>query len=229
MNTPPPIALQSAARIIARTATVFRVSVEEITGPGRQRPIVYARQAACWVLRRSPWLLQTSGHHSTHKGSGSGAARFGPPAPVLRSFNRIGELLGGKDHSSVLYHVAQAEARRITDPEWRAMLDALLADRAPPAVKFLAPARPAKPAARQIRHRNDFTLAAGDDPYLADTDAAKRHRGSIALAEALAAYQAGGQSRTKPKEYPHETPHEIHQSNLKIYRVDDSAGVMGSG
>ena len=190
MITPPPIALQSATRIIARTAAAFRVTVEDITGRGRQRHIVHARQAACWALRRSPWLLQTSGHHSTHKGSGSGAARFGPPAPVLRSFPRIGELLGGKDHSSVRYHVAQAEARRTTDPEWRAMLDALLGDRVPPPVKFLAAARAAKPAARQIRHRNDFTLAAGDDPHLADTDAAQRHRGSIALAEALAAYQA---------------------------------------
>lgn len=191
MITPPPIALQSATRIIARTAAAFRVSVEDITGQGRQRPIVHARQAACWALRRSPWLLQTSGHHST----ASGAARFGPPAPVLRSFPRIGELLGGKDHSSVLYHVAQAEARRATDPEWRAMLDALLSDRAAPfgisaPVKFLGPARAAKPAARQIRHRNDFTLAAGDDCQFADTDAAKRQRGSIMLAEALAAYQA---------------------------------------
>ena len=195
MITPPPIALQSATRIIARTAAAFRVTVEDITGQGRQRHIVHARQAACWALSRSPWLLQTSGHHSTHKGSGSGAARFGPPAPVLRSFPRIGALLGGKDHSSVLYHVAQAEARRITDPEWRAMLDALLADRAPPLLRPAYPERvegprAAKPATRQIRHRNDFTLAPDDDRHLADTDAAKRQRGSIALAEALAAYQA---------------------------------------
>lgn len=159
-----------AQQIIARTAQAFGVAVAELTGPSRLGYIVRARQAACWALRRAP-------------------LRYGPQGEAhRRSFPRIGALLGGKDHSSIIYHTRQAEARRASDPEWRALLDALLCG-AP--VPLIACIRPAAPPPRQIRARSDFALTDACPRELADTDAAKRQAASLALGAALAAYHAG--------------------------------------
>lgn len=166
---------QTATLIIARTATAFRLEPDDITGPSRLRPNVRARQAAAWVLRHSPHFIDHS--------------QEGAPIPVRRSLPRIAGLLGRSDHSTISYHLAQAEHRRDKDPDWRALLDGLLGGALPAKINFIPPPPKLARPPRQIRHRNDFKLQPDDDPHLADTDAAKRQHGTLALAAALAAYQ----------------------------------------
>lgn len=90
----------SLLRIRALCAEAFRVSEEDMIGMRRWRHLVHARQAACWVVRRA--------------------------RPKL-SYPRIGVLLGGRDHSTVIHAVRQAEYRIARDPALAARLDALVA------------------------------------------------------------------------------------------------------
>jgi len=84
--------------LISLIASAFGLSADDLTGPSRMRHIVLARQAACWVLRQASPLSQTE----------------------------IGRLLGGRDHTTIGYSIAQIERRIASDPLLRAQLHSLL-------------------------------------------------------------------------------------------------------
>jgi hypothetical protein len=65
------------------------------------RHIVPARQVAAWVLRRASPL----------------------------SLDQIGCLLGGRDHTTIGYSIAQVELRMACDPAYAALLSSLLPQR----------------------------------------------------------------------------------------------------
>ena len=71
-----------------------------IAGKGRAGPAVRARQAVCWAIRR-------------HYGE-------------TWSYPMIGRALGGRDHSTVIHAVRQAEIRRERDSDFAALCDILL-------------------------------------------------------------------------------------------------------
>src|SRR6185503_17800716 len=85
--------------LIILVATVFGVSAADLIGRSRMRIVVEARQAAAWVLRRAC------------------------PALALAD---IGRLLGGRDHTTIIYSLQQIEQRMANDPQLRAQMHALL-------------------------------------------------------------------------------------------------------
>src|SRR5438876_10209105 len=70
--------------ILSHTADVFRRSPDELIGRSRKRPIVEARQAAMWAMRR----------------------RY----PSL-SLEMIGTALGGRHYSTVMHALVAVEER----------------------------------------------------------------------------------------------------------------------
>lgn len=116
----------SPTLLVAAIAVTFDLSVEELTGPSRQRHVVHARQAAAWVLRRAYASIR---------------------------LETIATLLGWRDHTTVIHAIAQVERRRQDNPELAALLDDLVATPAPPRPIFLHQAsqpreRPPAPAVR---------------------------------------------------------------------------------
>jgi chromosomal replication initiator protein len=94
--------------LIASVAAAFDLTIADLTGRSRQRHIAEARQAAAWVLRRaSPLSLET-----------------------------IGQVLGGRDHTTIGYSITQVEARCAADPAYAAQIHSLL-----PQAPLIAPAR----------------------------------------------------------------------------------------
>jgi chromosomal replication initiator protein len=89
------------AQIVERAARTFEVSRAALIGGSRQRHIVQARQALAWALRQ------------TH--------------PEL-SLAAIGDLLGGRDHTTILWALEAAERRARDDPRYALRLSALLAE-----------------------------------------------------------------------------------------------------
>ena len=85
-------------QLIATVAAAFDVTAADLTGQRRTRHIVLARQACAWVLRSATPL----------------------------SLAEIGRLLGGRDHTTIGYSVAQMTARRAADPQLAAQLHSLL-------------------------------------------------------------------------------------------------------
>ena len=90
--------------ILDRAAQLFDVPRAAILGRAKTRRVVLARQAVAWALRKRYTSL---------------------------SLVEIGERLGGRDHTTIIYSVAAAEQRAKQDPEYRAYLQALIAT-APP-------------------------------------------------------------------------------------------------
>lgn len=86
--------------IIKRAAELFEVEAAAIPGRSKTRSLVLARQAAAWAMRHLYKRL---------------------------SLVEIGERLGGRDHTTVIYSIAAAEQRAMDDPEYRALLQALIA------------------------------------------------------------------------------------------------------
>lgn len=159
-------------------ARAFDVKPELLAGRSRLRPVVHARHAACWVIRQL--------------------------FPEL-SYPMIGQLFGGRDHSTIIYAVRNAnELRnrnavflRLTDmlaegvvlvptgdpvpPELLARIEAFtaecVAEREREGVDRQG--RPVKPSmpARSVMARNDFS----ED----DQDGQRRSRGTQALLAAL--------------------------------------------
>jgi chromosomal replication initiator protein len=72
-----------------------------LVGRSQRRHVVYARQALAWVLRR------------TH--------------PEL-SLAAIGDVLGGRDHTTILWAIEAAERRAKADPRYALRLSALVVE-----------------------------------------------------------------------------------------------------
>lgn len=85
--------------LLARVANAFDLSPADLIGRSRMHVVVEARQAAAWVLRRAC------------------------PALALAD---IGHLLGGRDHTTVIYSLKQVEQRLAIDPAYAAQLHSLL-------------------------------------------------------------------------------------------------------
>ena len=90
--------------LIDEAARLFDISREELTGSSRTREVVLARQAAAWALRK----------------------RY-PDLTLVR----IGELLGGRNHATIIAAVERAEQRARTDQDYARILEALVRSRLP--------------------------------------------------------------------------------------------------
>lgn len=105
------------SELIARVADAFGLTPADLTGPSRARRHFAARAAAAWLLRQ----------------------RY-PDLGLVA----IGQLLGGRDHTTVMNAIARADARRATDRAYRALLDQIGQARA------LRPAPPEATAQRAL-------------------------------------------------------------------------------
>ena len=85
--------------LIDEAARLFDITRQELTGSSRAHEVVLARQAAAWALRRC--------------------------YPEL-SLARIGELLGGRNHTTIIAAVARAERLARTDRNYARLLEALV-------------------------------------------------------------------------------------------------------
>jgi chromosomal replication initiator protein len=86
-------------QLLETAAQTFEVPRAALMGQSRQRHIVQARQAVAWALRQ------------TH--------------PEL-SLAAIGDLLGGRDHTTILWAVDAAERRAKADARYALRLSALV-------------------------------------------------------------------------------------------------------
>jgi chromosomal replication initiator protein len=77
-------------RILQAVAERYEVRANEITGAGRTRQVARARQAALLMGRRL----------------------------TSHSLEALGNMVGGRDHSTVMYGIRQAEERAAADPEF---------------------------------------------------------------------------------------------------------------
>jgi len=85
----------SPEAILRAVAEEFRVSVSELTGPRRARRVVVPRQAAMHLMREVTQL----------------------------SFPQIGELMGGRDHTTVMYGTEKFQQRLQEDPSLQKRLE----------------------------------------------------------------------------------------------------------
>lgn len=83
----PPIAVSPKA-ILGEICRQFKTSKEELTGPNRSSEVVLPRQAAMYLLRELTAL----------------------------SLEKVGELLGGRDHSTTLYGIKTIKQRMKANP-----------------------------------------------------------------------------------------------------------------
>ena len=96
--------IQPRAKVIEHAAKAFGFDFEDLVGPRRHRPIVHARFAAIYVIRK----------------------RWPDFSRV-----RIGVLLGGRDHSTICHAITEATRLYERDMRFRAICDQLEADREP--------------------------------------------------------------------------------------------------
>lgn len=89
----------TAPALLQAVADAYELPVRALTGRGRRQYAVRARQAAMWLLRE----------------------RYDGLSLVA-----VGELLGGRDHSTVSYGIEQVEQRRQHDSAFARRLDELL-------------------------------------------------------------------------------------------------------
>jgi chromosomal replication initiator protein len=90
--------------LIGRVAALFELTRAELISASRKRHIVEARQAAAWVLRHA--------------------------YPRI-SLQTIGEQIGGRDHTTVIYAIARTTERMRADPQLDTQLRAMIDDPPP--------------------------------------------------------------------------------------------------
>jgi chromosomal replication initiator protein len=84
--------------LVRSASALFEVSIDAIVNGGRHSSVARARFAVAWTAHRR---------------------RVG-------SVSQIGRLLGGRQHSTILWAIGRAEAIRDTDVEFRERTDHLL-------------------------------------------------------------------------------------------------------
>jgi|FLYN01.1.fsa_nt_gi chromosomal replication initiator protein len=84
--------------LINAAADLFDISPHALTNGCRQRHVAHARQAVMYALYQATDM----------------------------SYAAIGELLGGRDHSTIIHGVAAAERRAIADRDYALKLVALV-------------------------------------------------------------------------------------------------------
>jgi hypothetical protein len=85
--------------VLRQCAEAFRIAEPVLTGPSRKRLVIVPRHATFYILKK----------------------RF----PEM-SFPRIGELMGGRDHSTIIYGIRETENRMRRNPELAAKIAALI-------------------------------------------------------------------------------------------------------
>ncbi len=101
-----------ARRIRAIVADRYGLTPAQLRSPCRQRTIAEARQVAMYLMRTD-----------VHWPLGTGARARNEPFPA----QRIGHLLGGRDHTTVLYGVGAIAVRLAGDHTLRYMVRAIRA------------------------------------------------------------------------------------------------------
>ncbi|MEN9935142.1 MAG: Bacterial dnaA protein helix-turn-helix [Chloroflexota bacterium] len=86
--------------IVEHTANVFGRTTQELLGRSRKQPIIEARQAAMWAVRK----------------------RY-PSIPL----QGIGSAIGGRHYTTVMHALAAVEVRGADDPAYMDRLNLLLA------------------------------------------------------------------------------------------------------
>jgi hypothetical protein len=85
--------------VLRQCAEAFRIAEPVLTGPSRKRLVIIPRHATFYILKR----------------------RF----PEI-SLPRIGKLMGGRDHTTILYGIRETENRMRRNPELAAKIAALI-------------------------------------------------------------------------------------------------------
>lgn len=94
----------------------YGLTMSELRARRRYRDLVQARQIAGWLASKN-----------------------------CASFPRIGRLLGGYDHTTIIHGCRQVEKQRQINPEFRALTDRLLAEAAEPFLAQLETAQEPEP------------------------------------------------------------------------------------
>ncbi len=96
---PPPYHLSVPADLKAQSSEMYGTSPAKLESPCRLRNVVWARFMVCYALRDiKGW-----------------------------SFARIGNELGGRDHSTIMHACDRAKKLYASNPDFRAKLDSLFA------------------------------------------------------------------------------------------------------
>lgn len=155
------------------------VPLHQIIGPMQTRRIYRWRAAIVWLARMGVSIPSCQTEDESY--------------PV--SFSQLGEVLGGRDHSSMVHALARAGDMRERDPEFRALTDEWLAllvevgahglPKGKPAPVFLPAGRAPTSITRPFALAMTANRKPKNDLSPDDDGALNRMRGSVRLIEAI--------------------------------------------